>query len=100
MKREILALLLASGVGTAFSGIAVAEPDLPKPPGVEDLPRPPDPPGPAPRPPAPGDLPKVDDDHPWWDPLGLFDDDDDRKRGRGHDKHEGRKDKHHNKHGR
>lgn len=98
MKRFLVALLFASAVGIALPGAALAGPDLPEPPRPGDLPAPPDPPGPAPRPPAPGELPGVDDDHPWWDPLGLFDDDDDEHRGRGHDKHEGKKQKHREKH--
>jgi hypothetical protein len=98
MKRFLVALMFALGIGIAFPGATQAGPDLPDPPHPGDLPRPPDPPGPAPRPPAPGELPGVDDDHPWWDPLGLFDDDDDERRGHGHDKHEGKKHKHRDKH--
>lgn len=104
MSRFLAALLVTviGATGVAVSGSAFADPDLPdppRPPGVGDLPRPPDPPGPAPRPPAPGELPDHDDDHPWWDPLGLFDDDDDDDHeGRGHDKHKGKKHKHREKH--
>ena len=94
MKRFLVALFIALGAAMALPGAALAGPDLPDPPRLGDLPRPPDPPGPAPRPPAPGELPDVDD-HPWWDPLGLFDDDD---KGRGHDKHDGKKQKHRDKH--
>jgi hypothetical protein len=98
MKRFLAALLLVLGVGMTLPGVALAGPDLPDPPHPGDLPQLPDPPGPASRPPAPGELPDVGD-HPWWDPLGLFDDDDDEHRGRRHDKHEGKKQKHREKHG-
>ena len=99
MKRYLLALMFASGITTTFPGVTFADPDVPEPPQVGDLPRPPDPPGPAPRPPAPGKLPDVKHDLPWWDPFDWFDHDDkEEHRRRGHDKHEGKKDKHRNKH--
>lgn len=97
MKRFIVGVLIASSLGIVIPGVAQAGPDLPDPMRLADLPRPPDPPGPAPRPPAPGELPDTDD-HPWWDPFGLFDDDDDEHRGRGHDKHKDKKEKHREKH--
>lgn len=94
MKHLLAAFLLMAGAALTLPGVGLAAPDLPEPPRPGDLPRPPDPPGPAPRPPAPGELPDVDDDHPWWDPLGVFDDDDDD----GHDRHGGKKQKHREKH--
>lgn len=122
MNRFFLALLLMLGLGIALPGAALAKPDLPEPPRPGDLALPSDPPGPAPRPPTPGERLNADDDRPWWNPLGLFDgddddndndnddgrpwwnplglfdDDDDGHRGHGHDKHEGKKQKHREKH--
>ena len=79
--KNLIAILIAAtfvvSAGNSFAG--PPKPDLPKPelpkPKVPkpDLPNPDLPDPKLPKPPTPG---SDKGDRPWWDPLGLFDDDD------------------------
>ena len=72
MNRKTRSLLTSAVLccGITVSGTVIAGPDLPDPP--------------KPKLPDARDLPGMDKDAEWWDPLGLFNDGDKKRHPHGH----------------